>query len=79
MTSTRRRFYDLISIELQGERRRASGGREAHNLSVVVAPSEVIGPLLPAGMKQRRQFVCQRIAGFQLGVFVIVAALTRQR
>jgi hypothetical protein len=70
---------NLGAIESQRSHGGPSSRREADDFQVVRTPGEVFKPLLPARMKQRHKFVCKRIAGFDLDVFVVVATLTGER
>lgn len=70
---------DLGAINVQGHNRSASCRGQADNLRIVGSPGEMIGPPLLARMEQRNEFMCYGITRFELGVFVIVAALARQR
>ena len=69
---------ELNSIESQRFNRGPSGSRNTHDLEVVGCPCEVVRPLLPPWMEQRHELAGDGIVAFDLGVFVIVTALTRQ-
>lgn len=69
----------LSAVESQRRDGGASCRGETDHFHVVVIPGEMLCPVLSAGMKERDEFMSQRIAGFEFGVFVVVAALTGER
>jgi hypothetical protein len=67
------------TVEVKGFDGGPAGGGASDDQGKVLAPLEVTGPLLEAGIEERHHAPRHRIAGVGLGVFVIVARWTRPR
>lgn len=69
---------DLFPVELE----RGYGGApcrcETEDFEVIITPGEMFGPAMFAWMKERREFGGQRVTCLDLGMFMIVAALTSE-
>lgn len=67
-----------LSIHLPCFDRRSACGRQPDDEREICAPREMIAPMLSSRVIQRNNLTRYRVARLHLGVFVIVASLTRQ-
>lgn len=70
---------DARSIQIQLGDSRAANRCQANQQGEIVAPGEMLMPIVLARAKQRDQFTAERINGGGLVVFVIVTALAGAR
>lgn len=70
---------DALAIQIQRRNGGASGGRQALQGEAIRTPGEMLVPVVAARVKERDDFLADRINGVRLIVFFVVAALTSQR